>query len=799
VIEAALKNERLSVTRLNVSGASLSATGSGLIALNARDSSDFEYAVTQADLVALRPILGDIGTGSAVTKGRLTGPQAATQAVGTGTLSNLNAFGISALSMSSDYEVTVTIGGDTASPRPSGHLTGRGTLVTLFGQTLAEAAGTMTLANDRLQFDLTMTQTATRKGNVTGAVLLHPNGRGLDLLSLTATVGSMPWRLLEATPPPSLSWSEAGITIAPLTLGSGHEDDQRIEIAGDWRYDGTGALRVTARNAFLETLQNTDARPARFGGVVDLEAVVRGTKEDPRVTGTVTISNGRVERVAYEKLAGRFNYANRSIEIDLRLDQAPGTWLTAKGAVPLGLFSRTAADQPIDVVIVSSPIDLGLVQGITDALTAATGKIKIDMHAIGTSGDPHFDGSIDLTDAAFVVTATGVPYKNGRAAIRVTTDRVTVESLHLEDSGGRPLDIRGSLGTHELRVGDVSIDLTANRFEILRNEYGKLDINAMLTLRGRSELPRLAGDITINSGSIDVDRILDQLLFKPYSTEPSAVTSVDTVAALNPWDRLGLDVALHVPRTVSFTGSDVQVSPGTPIGLGDIRLRLGGDLYLYKDPGDQLYVTGSLDQVTGSYVFQGRRFEIDEAASSINFMGDLDPQIWVTVTREITGVQTRVSLTGSLRQPELHLASTPPLDESDILSLIVFNTTPNALNAAQQQELAVRAGTLAAGFLATPLLAAVQNELGLEAFEIEPGGEQGTGPKVTVGGELVPGLVARFSRQFGEDPFDEAVVEYYLSRLFRLRATFSDAQAVAARRFRRVERAGIDLLVFFSF
>jgi translocation and assembly module TamB len=241
------------------------------------------------------------------------------------------------------------------------------------------------------------------------------------------------------------------------------------------------------------------------------------------------------------------------------------------------------------------------------------------------------------------------------------------------------------------------------------------------------------------------------------------------------------------------------VSPGTPIGLGDINLRVGGDLYLYKDPGDQLYVTGSLDQVSGSYVFQGRRFEIDEAASSINFMGDLDPQIWVTVTREITGVQTRVSLTGSLRQPELHLASTPPLDESDILSLIVFNTTPNALTAAQQQELAVRAGTLAAGFLATPLLQAVQSELGLEAFEIEPGGEAGTGPKVTVGGELVPGLVARFSRQFGEDPFDEAVVEYYLSRLFRLRATFSDAQAVTSRRFRRVERAGVDLLVFFSF
>ena len=263
---------------------------------------------------------------------------------------------------------------------------------------------------------------------------------------------------------------------------------------------------------------------------------------------------------------------------------------------------------------------------------------------------------------------------------------------------------------------------------------------------------------------------------------------------------MGLDISLHIPRTLRLIGSDVQVSPGTPIGLGDIDLRVGGDLYLFKDPAELLYVTGSLDQISGTYVFQGRRFEIDEAGSSINFMGDLNPQLWVTVTREISGVQTRVTVSGSLRQPELQLASTPPLEESDILSLIVFNTTPNDLTALQQQELAVRAGTLAAGFLAQPLIQALQNELGLEAFEIEPGGEAGSGPTVTIAEELAPGLVARFSRQFGQDSWNQATLEYYLSRLFRVRATFSDAQSITARSaFRRVERAGIDLLVFFSF
>jgi len=55
------------------------------------------------------------------------------------------------------------------------------------------------------------------------------------------------------------------------------------------------------------------------------------------------------------------------------------------------------------------------------------------------------------------------------------------------------------------------------------------------------------------------------------------------------------------------------------------------------------------------------------------------------------------------------------------------------------------------------------------------------GARVTVGNEIAPGLVARFSRQFGEADYDEATVEYYLSRLFRIRATFSDASSLTAR------------------
>jgi hypothetical protein len=99
--------------------------------------------------------------------------------------------------------------------------------------------------------------------------------------------------------------------------------------------------------------------------------------------------------------------------------------------------------------------------------------------------------------------------------------------LHLEDEDGQALEVRGSLGTQELRVGDLAIDLTADRFRVLRNEFGQLDINAVLSIRGQFEAPRLAGDLTIAGDRLQIDRILERALFQPYSTEAVTLASRD--------------------------------------------------------------------------------------------------------------------------------------------------------------------------------------------------------------------------------------------------------------------------------
>lgn len=802
-LDATLAKSLLSVSRAEMTGPELDGTGQGSIGLGDRGTTNFEYDLTRVDLARVRRLTTLEVSGIVRTDGRLTGPLDALRAEGNATVEGFDGYSLKAGTLSGNYAATIS---SAEFERALGRVDEvRGSELIIADQPFEEATASATLDSSTLKFDVSLKQREGRSGSLAGTAYLRPADRAADVRDLIVTVGSAPWRQSPPASPATITWTDAGFAVTRVEFVDDRAEG-RIAVSGTVRTDGNGALNLKATNVFLDTLAGALEQPARYGGLIQaLEATIRGTREDPRVNATLTITSGRVDRVNYEQLAGRVDYANHNLDIDLRLDQSRsnGIWVTAAGRVPMSFFTESNSEEPLDVAIKSSRIDLGLLGGLTDVVHDLSGTLTVDLTAVGTARDPHFKGAVAVASAGFVVTASKSAYKNGRAGLTLTTDRIAVDSFHLEDVNGRPLDVSGSLGTHELRVSDLEITATTRRFEIMRNEFGRMELDASLQVRGQWEAPKITGDLTISSGELNVEEILQRTLFQPYATAPTSITELpDAIAALNPWDRLALEITLHVPNSLRLTGENIQVSAGAPIGIGDINLRVLGDLYLYKlsnDPQRRLFVTGSFDRVVGTYAFMGRRFQVNPA-SSINFRGDPTPDVDVFVTRVISGVEARIGIFGPLRQLELHMSSSPLLDESDILSLIVFDRSTNQLSAGQQQELLVRAGALAAGFIATPLVTAIQNEIGLDILEIDPSGDVRGGARVTIGEEIAPGLVARFSRQFGPEPYDEATVEYYLSRLLRLRATFSDAQSLSARSpFRRVERAGIDLLLFFSF
>jgi translocation and assembly module TamB len=198
--------------------------------------------------------------------------------------------------------------------------------------------------------------------------------------------------------------------------------------------------------------------------------------------------------------------------------------------------------------------------------------------------------------------------------------------------------------------------------------------------------------------------------------------------------------------------------------------------------------------VRGTYEFQGRRFNI-LPDSTLRFRGAefLDPALDVTAERQIEGVTATVHVSGSLKEPQIALSSTPMLDQGDILSLIVFNQTMNELPTSQKTSLATRAGTLAARALATPIADSVARALDFDLFEVTPTDDASGGAILTVGRQINDKLFVGFRQQFGADEVSQVTFEYRLTQFLRIVTSFAQGTE-RVRTGPHTERAGGDFV-----
>ena len=220
-----------------------------------------------------------------------------------------------------------------------------------------------------------------------------------------------------------------------------------------------------------------------------------------------------------------------------------------------------------------------------------------------------------------------------------------------------------------------------------------------------------------------------------------------------------------------------------------------------KPRGARPQLIGEVNTIRGNYSFQGRRFEIMRDGR-IRFGGtdEIDPLVDLRARRVISGVETFVRVTGSMRQPELTFTSQPPLDQADILSLIVFNVPINELGEGQQISLAERAGALAGGYLVSGLTESLASALELDELEFQTQGEQGFGPSLSIGEQVGEKLFVRIRQGFGAAEATEFILEYQVAEYLRLQGSAAETSSGTQRvTFRRVERGGLDLIFFFSY
>jgi translocation and assembly module TamB len=152
-----------------------------------------------------------------------------------------------------------------------------------------------------------------------------------------------------------------------------------------------------------------------------------------------------------------------------------------------------------------------------------------------------------------------------------------------------------------------------------------------------------------------------------------------------------------------------------------------------------------------------------------------------------------------MKQPDIVLSSTPPLEQADILALIVFNQPINSLGEGQQVSLMQRAQQMAAGTVASALSSSIENALGLDTFEINTAPESGGAASLTIGQQVAQNLYVKVEQGIGGQSDTNFILEYELTRWLRLRTNMLQGSSNQQQMFQRQKGSGADLLFFFSY
>ena len=835
-----------------VEGPDLNARAAGVIALGEEGASNLRYSLNTPDLATVGRLFNQPLQGSLSVDGEVSGNGGQLRTTGRLKGSNVGRGDDSALSVESEYDVTVpnldaAAATVTATPRFA--------FVRVGGQEITRLNVKATYSKRQLEVEADAQQ-AERRARVGGRLVLHPDHQEVHLMRFGLTTQGLEWTLEPGTEA-AVQYGTDRLRFEGVRLVSG---TQRVEVNGTIGAKDSH-LRAALSDVDLSRLDTLIVGDRRFGGTLNASAVVTGPREALRVQGEFAVDRGSFREFRYESLGGTIGYSTQTLAVDVRLQQGPQTWLAARGTLPMALFrpepagkDAGAPEAPVDFTVRSSSIDLGLVQGFTSAVTQVTGTLQADIRVTGTARDPHMEGSVDVSGGTFNVPATNVSYRDLSGRIALEKDRAIIERLGVVDEHGNRMDVTGEVAVHERALGNLKLTVTGDDFEVLHGDLGHMAFDANLTVGGELRRLRVTGELEASKGQISVDELLERVGNGAYATTPSNPASstnrIDGEPAESPapparaslaaannatqasgapgasapvagaspegaqapagadapppaeagfFDAAEIDVKVQVPDTLIVRGRDIRPPGGTPIGLGDVNVTFGGDIRAQKAPGGAIVLVGEVRTVRGTYDFQGRRFDI-QRDGRVRFEGltPIDPALDITATRVISGVEARVRVGGTVRKPELTLSSNPPLPEADILSLIVFNQPSNQLGEGQQVSLAQRASALATGFVASKLANSLGKALDLDIFEIEAAPEgAGQGAAVTVGEQVGQRLFVKLRQGVGAaDQTSQLIVEYQLLDFLRLETTFSQGErhAVAAAPRRR-HRPGPDLLL----
>ncbi len=411
----------------------------------------------------------------------------------------------------------------------------------------------------------------------------------------------------------------------------------------------------------------------------------------------------------------------------------------------LSLAGRVGLQGPLDLTA-RGQIPVAVAKTFTDRVPDMYGTLTLSARLVGTRKQPNLSADIGLEDIGFTVPGLAQKLAGLNGTLHITPEAVLVKNIsgHL---GSGHFEFGGRLGLARMKPGAVNLHFKATALPVIVPGTLNATFNSDLTLTGTPEKTTLHGDAVLVDGTYTKDINLSLLQAVGHRTRAVAVAPKPITLPYLKNLNLNVFVKRRSPLIVDNNVAQLEISPD---------LRLSGTL-------NQPVILGRATIDQGTVTYRGKTFTVTKGA--IDFLDPyrIEPTLNISSQAQIRTWTITLNISGPPDNLRFTLSANPPLQDADILSLILVGRTTQELIASQGGT-SQSASQMLAQFLASTFANDIKSTTGLDIFKAEAGGgNTANSLKVTVGKNLSKRLTLKYQvdTQAGSMT-QKAIAEYKL-------------------------------------
>ena len=520
-----------------------------------------------------------------------------------------------------------------------------------------------------------------------------------------------------------------------------------VQLAGDYMTDASLNTSVLDLKPLLAIYAPSQAR--NISGRTQLRAAIHGpAKNLKQLEAQVTIP---VLELAYrnsiqlaETAPIQVNYKDGVLDVPPAGIRGTDTSLTFQAQMP------TNSQLPMSLRL-NGAVDLQLAQLINPDIHSG-GRLNLNIDSHGPMAAGKIGGEIDVVDASFAEGSMPVGLEHGNGVLKLTTNRVDIQSFTGVVGGGK-VRLQGGVAYRPHLAFDLG--MAASGIRMLYPQGLRETVGAIIHLSGTTASSTLAG--TVN---------LADLSFTPGFDLAGFAGNLSGGVALPPAQG-GMKQNMRLDLNVRSTNNLDLVSRQLSVN-GAANLQVVGTAA-------QPVILGRVILTGGDVILNGNRFVLSGGAIQFVNPSQTEPVLNLTMTTNIQQYNIVMHFRGPARQIHADYSSNPALPTADIVHLLAFGDTTeaaanNVMPANQQAE------SLVASQVASQVTSRISKVAGISQLSVSPVLQGGTqegppGATVTVRQRVTGNLFVTFSTNVASTQDQVIQGEYRISPKVSFSAT----------------------------